>query len=288
MDEAAVEAKGLAPFQPWLDQVRGLKSRAGLADLYAQARKLQSARRSAASSARTTRHPDQYILQFFQSGLGMPDRDYYLSADPKLAETKAKYLQHLTNMLNLAGEPNAAARAKAIVDFETKIAAASWTRVESRDATKTYNKYTLAQFAKNTPGFDFREMIRASGAQGVDSLLVAQPTAIQKIAVLVGKAPLGVLKDQLLVRSLDAYAPYLPSAFDKENFAFYGTDPVGHARAGSALEARRSTSPSARSAMTSASSTSPNISRRRPRRPPTSWSTTSSARWTSGSTSSSG
>src|SRR5439155_7338595 len=121
--------------------------------------------------------------------------DYYLSKDPKLAETKAKYLQHLTNMLNLAAEPNAAARAKAIVTFEDKVAAASWTRVESRDATKTYNKFTLDQFAKSAPGFDFPELIRASGAQGVDSLLVAQPSAIRKIAALVGKAPLGVLKD---------------------------------------------------------------------------------------------
>jgi putative endopeptidase len=223
MDEAAVEAKGLSPFQPWLNQVRGLKSRAGLAELYAQARKLQIGTPFGGFVGQDDKAPDQYILQFYQAGLGMPDRDYYLSKDPKLAETKAKYVQHLTNMLTLAGEPNASARAKAIVAFEDKIAAASWTRIESRDATKTYNKFTLDQFAKSAPGFDFREFIRASGAEGVSSLLVAQPSAIQKIAALVGKAPLGVLKDQLLVRSLDAYAPYLPSSFDKENFAFYGT-----------------------------------------------------------------
>ena len=223
MDQAAVESKGLTPFQPWLDQVRGLKSRSGLAALYAQARKLQIGTPFGGFVGQDDKAPDQYILQFFQAGLGMPDRDYYLSKDPKLAETKAKYLQHLTAMLNLAGEANAAARAKAIVAFEDKIAAASWTRIESRDATKTYNKYTLDQFAKSAPGFDFRELIRASGAEGVSNLLVAQPSAIQKIAALVGKAPLGVLKDQLLVRSLDAYAPYLPASFDNENFAFYGT-----------------------------------------------------------------
>ena len=224
MDEAAVEAKGLAPFQPWLEQVRGLKSRAGLARSTPQARSSASALPSAALSVRTTRPPISISLQFFQAGLGMPDRDYYLSKDPKLAETKAKYVQHLTNMLTLAGETNAAARAKAIVAFEDKIAAASWTRVESRDATKTYNKMTLAQLAASAPGFDFRELIRASGARRRE--LGARRSAerqSQKIAALVGKAPLGVLKDQLLVRSLDAYAPYLPSSFDKENFAFYGT-----------------------------------------------------------------
>jgi len=223
MDQAAVESKGLAPFNPWLNQVRGLNSRSGLADLYAQARKLGVGTPFGGFVGQDDKAPDQYILQFTQAGLGMPDRDYYLSKDPKLADTKAKYLQHLTNMLNLAGEPNAAARAKAILAFEDKIAAASWTRVESRDATKTYNKFTLAQFAKSAPGFDFQELVKASGAQGADSILVAQPSAVRKIAVLVGKAPLGVLKDQLLVRSLDAYAPYLPKAFDDENFAFYGT-----------------------------------------------------------------
>ena len=223
MDTAAIEAKGLAPFAPWLDQVRGLKSRSGLADLYAEAMKLGIGTPFGGFVGQDDKAPDQYILQFYQSGLGMPDRDYYLSKDPKLAETRAQYLAHLTNVLKLAGEPNADARAKAILAFENNIAAASWTKVESRDATKTYNKRALAELVKSSPGFDFGEFIRATGAQHVDSVLVAQPSAISKIAALVGKAPLGVLRDQLLVRSLDAYAPYLPSAFDKENFAFYGT-----------------------------------------------------------------
>ena len=86
--------------------------------------------------------PNAYVLQMSQGGIGMPDRDYYLSADPKLADTRAKYLEHLTNVLTLAGEKNAPARAKAILDFETKVAKAHWTRAESRDANKTYNKMT--------------------------------------------------------------------------------------------------------------------------------------------------
>jgi putative endopeptidase len=223
MDEAAVEAKGLAPFEPWLGEVRGLRSKSALAALYAKAKKLGIGTPFGSNVGQDDKAPDQYIFGLRQSGLGMPDRDYYLSSDPKLAETKAKYQQHLTTMLSLAGEPNAAARAKAIVDFETKIATASWTRIESRDATKTYNKMTLADLTRAAPGFDFPTMFRESGATDVQSIIVAQPSAITKIAGLVAKAPLGVLKDQLLVRSLDAYSSYLPSAFDKENFAFYGT-----------------------------------------------------------------
>ncbi|MEO7411287.1 MAG: M13-type metalloendopeptidase, partial [Sphingomicrobium sp.] len=223
MDQPAIEAKGLAPIEPWLGQIRGLKSKAGLASLYAAAGKMGVGTPFGGYVGQDDKNPEEYILSLGQSGLGMPDRDYYLKTDAKLVETRGKYLQHLTNVLTLAGEPNAAARAKAILAFETQIAEGSWTRIESRDATKTYNKMTLAELAKAAPGYDFTRMIRDSGAQGVDSLIVAQPSAISKIAALVNKAPLSVLKDQLMVRTLDNYSAYLPSAFDKESFSFYGT-----------------------------------------------------------------
>ncbi len=223
MDAAAIESKGLTPFQPWLGQIKGLNSKAGLPALYAEAMQIGVGTPFAAYVGQDDKQPDQYILSMSQSGLGMPDRDYYLSADPKLTETKAKYLAHLTNVMTLAGEPNAAARARAILALETSIARASWTRVESRDATKTYNKLTLASLARSAKGFDFAALVDATGAKNVSNVLVAQPSAFTKIAALIGSTPLGVLKDQLLVRSLDAYAPYLPSAFDREQFSFYGT-----------------------------------------------------------------
>ena len=222
MDEAAIQAKGLAPFEPWLSEVRGLKSKAGLAALYAEADRLGIGTPYGAFVGQDDKSPEQYALNIYQAGIGMPDRDYYLSKDAKLAETKAKYLQHLTNVLNLAGESGAAARAKAIVDLETRIAQAHWTRTDSRDATKTYNKMSVAQLKKLAPGFEFASYFKGIGTP-VDSLIVAQPSAVKGIAAIVSKAPLSVLKDQLLVRSLDAYSAYLPKQFDQENFAFYGT-----------------------------------------------------------------
>ncbi|MCA1654819.1 MAG: M13 family metallopeptidase, partial [Sphingomonadales bacterium] len=223
LDEAALEAKGLSGIMPWLSQIRAVRSVSALPKLYADASRLGVGTPFGGGVDQDDKAPDQYILSLRQSGLGMPDRDYYLSKDAKLVDIRAKYLAHLTNVLTLAGESNAAARAAAILAFETKIATASWTRVESRDATKTYNKMTLAEVAKRAPGFDFTRFIRERGAANVDSLIVAQPSAITGISSLLGKTPLGVLKDQLLVRSLDSYAAYLPSAFDKENFSFFGT-----------------------------------------------------------------
>ena len=222
MDTAAIETKGLAAFDPWLSQVRGISAKKDLAALYAESDRLGIGGPFGAFVGQDDKSPENYTLNMFQSGLGMPDRDYYLSKDAKLAEVRAKYLQHLTNVLTLAGERNAAARAKAILDMETRIAQAHWTRTDSRDATKTYNKMTVAQLRRLAPGFDFPAYFHGIGTD-VDSLVVAQPSAIKGIARVISSTPLGVLKDQLLVRSLDQYSAYLPQAFDKEAFAFYGT-----------------------------------------------------------------
>jgi putative endopeptidase len=222
MDEATVESKGLAPFAPWLNEVRSIKTKSALTKAYAHADHISIDTPFRMFVGQDRKNSDQYALNVIQGGLGMPDRDYYLSTDPKLVETKAKYLQHLTNMLNLAGEKNAAARAKAIVDFETKIAKVHWTRAESRDANKTYNKMTFAELRKFAPGFDFPAYLKDEGVN-VDYVIVFQPSAFKGISGLIGSTPLNVLRDQLLVRSLDSYASYLPKAFDQEKFAFYGT-----------------------------------------------------------------
>ena len=222
MDEAGIEAKGLAPFEPWLTKVRNIKAKKDLAKLYSDADHLGIGIPYRMFVGQDRKASDQYTLNVLQGGLGMPDRDYYLSTDPKLTDTKAKYLQHLANVLTLAGEPNAAARARAILDFETKIAKVHWARAESRDANKTYNKKTLAELRKFAPGFDFPDLLKGDGAN-VDYVIVFQPSAFKGISTLVGSTPLPVLRDQLLVRSIDAYADYLPKNFDDENFSFYGT-----------------------------------------------------------------
>ena len=223
LDDAAIEAKGLTPFQTWLNEVKGISSKQQYAVVTAKANRVGIGTPIGVYVGQDDKNPDRYVSSVSQSGLGLPDRDYYLSADPKLVEIRGKYLTHLTNVLTLAGEANAAARAKAIVDFETSIARAHWTRIDSRDATKTYNLQTRAQFLAQTRGYDTATFLSGVGLGAAQDVLVAQPSAVSAIARLVGAAPLGVLKDQLLVRSLSSYAAYLPAAFDKEQFAFYGT-----------------------------------------------------------------
>ncbi|WP_066780677.1 M13 family metallopeptidase [Sphingomonas sp. CCH5-D11] len=222
LDQAAIDAKGLAPIQPWLGRIKALNGKAGYAALLAEADRMGIAIPLRSYFGQDDKSPETYVVRIGQGGLGMPDRDYYLSTDAKLAETRAAYLTHLTRMLTLAGEANAAARAKAILDLETGIAKAHWTRIDSRNRDKTYNKMTVAELARMAPGLDYAAYLAGIGAP-VSELLVAQPTAIAGEARLIAAAPIGVLRDQLIVRSLEGYADVLPAAIDQAVFAFEGT-----------------------------------------------------------------
>lgn len=222
LDTAMIESKGLAPIKPLLAWIDSRNSPGEYAAVLALAARAGIGGPFGAGVTTDAKNPDAYTVGLRQSGLGMPDRDYYLSADPKLAETRAAYQAHIAKMLSLAEEPDAEARAAALVAFETGIAKASWTRIESRDADKTYNRMSLADLQKAAPGFDFATFFRANHLPG-DSVIVGQPSAIAGIAALIGATPLRVLKDQLIVRALDAYADVLPKAFDAEQFHFYGT-----------------------------------------------------------------
>ncbi len=223
LDTAAIEAKGLAPIQPWLGEIKGLSGRAGYAALAAKAGRYGIGIPFGLYVGQDDKTPDRYVTQMFQGGIGMPDRDYYLDQSDRMKGVRAKYLAHLTNVLNLAGEANAAARAKAILDFETEIAKVHWTQIDSRDATKTYNLMPLAKLQADARGFDWATFLQGSGLSAATEVNVAQPSAVNGIARLLSRAPLQVLKDQLLIRSIDQYSAVLPKAFDDEAFAFYGT-----------------------------------------------------------------
>lgn len=221
LDEAAVEAKGMAPIQPWLARIRGT-DKAGLAALLAEADRNGLSHFFGGYVGQDDKNPDVYIYTMGQGGLGMPDRDYYLKSGERFDKIRAAYLKHLENVLVLAGETNAAPRAKALYDFEKKIAAVHWDKNDSSDATKVYNKMTVAELAKAAPGFDWATFIRGIGVKE-STLLVSQPSAFKGEAALLAKAPVGVLRDALIVRSVDGFANVLPDAVAREAFSFYGT-----------------------------------------------------------------
>lgn len=221
LDSASVEAKGLAPIQPWLAKVRGI-DKAGLPALLAEADRNGVRHFFGGYVGQDDKNPDVYIYTMFQGGIGMPDRDFYLKETDRNAKLQAAYLKHLENVLTLAGQTNAAARAKALYDFEKQVAAVHWDKNDSSDATKTYNKMTIAELAAAAPGFDWATFIRGLGVNQ-DVILVSQPDALAGEAKLIAAAPVEVLRDALTVRSLDGFSGVLPDAVSNESFAFYGT-----------------------------------------------------------------
>ena len=223
LDTATIEAKGLAPIQPWLARIKAASTKADYVALAVEADRNGVLVPFGTGVSTDAKDPDSYVVSVRQAGLGMPNRDYYLSSDAKLQATKAAYQGHIARMFTLAGEPNAEARAKAVVDLETQIAQAHWTNIQSRDADKTYNKMSVAQLVEMAPGFDFVTYFKGVGTP-TDTVVVGQPSAVAGIAKVIADAPIEVLKDQLIIRSLNEFAPVLPTAFDKESFAFFGTE----------------------------------------------------------------
>ena len=154
LDEATVNAKGVTPVQPWLTAIKNAPSKAALAEEAGRMQRRGVGTLFGMYVNQDDKDPETYAVVFSQSGLGLPDRDYYLNDDAKLAANRTAYQSYLTKMLTLAGEPNAEARAAAVVDMEKAIAAAHWTRVDSRDADKVYNKLTFEELNARAPGYD--------------------------------------------------------------------------------------------------------------------------------------
>ena len=221
LDSAAVEAKGLAPIEPWLNKIRAV-DKAGLAKLLAEADRSGVQHFFGGYVGQDDKNPEVYIYTMFQGGIGMPDRDFYLNENERNTKLQAAYLTHLENVLTLAGEKDAAARAKAVYDFEKQVATVHWDKNDSSDATKVYNKMTIAELAAAAPGFDWQGFIRGIGV-GEDTILVSQPSAFTGEAKLLAGAPIGVIRDMLIIRSLDGFSDVLPDAVAEEAFSFYGT-----------------------------------------------------------------
>lgn len=222
IDTATVEAKGLKPIAPWLKKVRGVKSKAAFEKLLPIAARNGVGALFGGFVGQDDKDPDVYIFQIFQGGTGLPDRDMYLVENDKFEGIRKAYKEYLAQMLTLAGETNTAARADAIFAMEKQIADVQWTREDSGDATKTYNKMTLAQLDASTPGLKLSPILKDYSSK-IAEVVVNQPSAITGIANIYAETDLGVLKDQMLVNSLAAFANVLPDSVSDTTFAFYGT-----------------------------------------------------------------
>jgi predicted metalloendopeptidase len=225
MDEARLEALGTKPLAGELQRIRTLKDKKGLPSLIAHLSRIGVATPYGIRVGQDARASTRYATYVGQGGLGMPDRDYYLKLDDKrMLEARTKYEAHVAKVLLLAGEKNAAAQAKAIVDFETELARVQWTKVENRDPVKRYNKMSVAELGALTPGYDWNAALAAAGVGNkLDYIIVAQPSYLTGFNQIVAHTDLATLKSYFEWQLLREYSPYLSKAFVDANFAFYGT-----------------------------------------------------------------
>jgi putative endopeptidase len=223
MDEAAIERAGLTPLQPTIARIRAIGDKAGFAREAGQLLRDGVPGPFGGGVVTDDRQPDRMAVRLSQSGLGLPDRDYYLSDDASLTQKRNAYQAYVSQLLTLAGEANADTRAAAILGFERQLAQSHWTRVQNRNDEATYNRRSVAQLAQEAPGFDWRGFVDRLGYAGERELLISQPSAFTGTARAIQQAPLPVLRDYMLVRLLDGYAPFLSRPFVDANFAFRGT-----------------------------------------------------------------
>ncbi|WP_441295143.1 M13 family metallopeptidase [Massilia cavernae] len=229
MDQERREQLGYKPLAGELQRIRGLKDKKAVPAMIAHLSQIGVPVPYAIYVGQDARASTKYAAYVTQSGLGMPDRDYYLKKDDaKMVTTRAAYEKHVEKTLAMAGEKNAVAAARAIVDFETQLAEVQWTKVDNRDPVKRYNKTDVDKLDALTPGYDWKAALSAAGiANKVDYVIVNQPSYLKGFNEVLAKTELATLKLYFEWQLLRAYSEYLSKDFVDTDFAFYGTTLTG-------------------------------------------------------------
>jgi putative endopeptidase len=221
MDEAAVEKAGIEPLQPELQRVSAAMNLHDLSVLMAHFDRFGIRSPLSGSVNPDAKNSTVYAYWVGQGGLGLPDRDYYLSNDAKFAGFRHQYRRHIERMLQLLKDPQAGATATKLLALETKIAKAQWSRVAERDPQKTYNPQTLAQLGALAPAIDWRAYFAEAGlGQMLPTLVVREPAYFRELSKLVAQEPIPTWRAYFRFRLLSSASPYLPRAFVNESFAF--------------------------------------------------------------------
>lgn len=231
MDEAAIESKGIEPLKPQLAAI------AAIADRRALSRIIGGNLRSDADPLNNTNfetenlfgvwitqgltEPDHSYPYLLQGGLGMPDRDYYLSANPKMAELRTQYQAHIAAMMKLAGFGEPESRAVRIFALEMKIAGVHATRTESEDVRFAVS-WKREELPAKAPGLDWTELLDAASLKDAPVLIIWHPKAVTGLSALAAKESLDAWKDWLAFHTVEQAANFLPKVFVDERFNFFG------------------------------------------------------------------
>ncbi|MFZ4807260.1 MAG: M13 family metallopeptidase [Hyphomicrobiaceae bacterium] len=169
------------------------------------------------------KNPKRYVLTADQPGLGLPAREFYLTADEPYAGFRIAYRAYIEDILTRAGVADAARQADAIVKFETAIAERSWTAVEKRDPVRAYHLVKTSDLATYAPGLPWGVMLKELELADQTEIVLKADTAIQKIAQLFASTDIATIRAYLMFRTVDSVAPGLSKQFQDLHFAFHST-----------------------------------------------------------------
>ena len=237
MDTAGIERRGLAPLQPELAAIDALKDKRALsamlgANVRADLDPLNATNFSTPNIvglfvSQAFDRPTETVPYVLQGGLGLADRDYYLSDKPEMAEIRQAYQAYIAKVFTLAGMSDPAGRAARVMALETKIARVHLDIEASQDAHKANNPWKRADFATKAPGIDWAAFWPAARLPRQQDFIVWQPSAITGISALVASEPLASWQDWLRFHRISDVGAVLPKAFDDASFDFYGKTLTG-------------------------------------------------------------
>ena len=240
VNEAVMNARGLAPLTPLLDSIDRVEDKAALTRLLGRSMRsdvdpLNWGRYRSSSllglSVEPSIHGEKtYVAFLLQGGLGLPYRERYVSSDPRVQALRTRYHAYIGRMLALAGFDHADQRAEAVMALETAIALTQATREVSANDHNADNVWTRADFAQRAPGMDWSAFFAAAGLAREDAFVAWQPTAVTGVAALVASQPIAAWKDYLRFHALDTYADVLPSIFAATALALHGSAMTGESQ----------------------------------------------------------
>jgi putative endopeptidase len=223
MDEARIEALGLAPVQPMLDRIAAIASHAELTTVMAELRRSGLSEPYSFFVSTDAKAPDVYALHLSQGGLGLPDRDYYFRDAEDFVRIRDEYVKYLSAMLSASGHTDADAAALRIYELEHTLAGHNWTRAELRDAEARYNKLTIDEVRTLLGGIDYDAMASAAGIAQADYVIVSTPSYIEALGALYSETDLQTWKDYLHARLMGNFASRLHKEVADIQFGFYAT-----------------------------------------------------------------
>ena len=229
MDEAAVEAAGLVPLKPWLAKIDAATDRNTLFVLSGEIQRLQASPFFTTEVFADLKDPNTVVAHFSQGGLGLPERDYYVSNAAEKKTLRETYVQHVTKMLALSGMPatEAGKQARAILAFETGLAKASRPIEKMRDVQALHHRLDAVGLEKLTPKLPWQRFFHALGQDDLTAINVQTPEFFPALQKEIGGASLATLKAYLKYQTLTATATLLPDAVYAQHFDFHGRTLAG-------------------------------------------------------------